>query len=442
MIAVASGCAQSLAGVGTYSGLKSAPDANLKIKGLKNGKPTDVDRIAGNAIDEIEKYWTTEYPKVFNGKKYKKVTGGLYSVDPDSSQSIPCAGDASAVKFNAFYCPSADVVAWDRVGLFPALKEKFGTFPIAMVLAHEWGHAIQARSNAPDTKTIVLETQADCYAGAWTRAARSSSNHFEIDRKSLDDALGGYLLFRDPVGSDPDDRRAHGNAFDRVSAFQEGFEQGPEHCKGFDDTRQFTETAFTRPDDANTNGNLPYDRVFSLGQPDIEAFWAKNFKTMFGKEWKSPKTTAFDGGSDSKRPSCAGKKVTRAVEYCADDNTIFYDDAQAFKRVYVKTGDFGPMTMLAVAYSQAVRSQLGKDITGGDPLMSSICLAGVYAGQTSQKPPGSDGIALSPGDLDEAVQALLTYGGTFFGVPSSAGFARISSFRQGFMDVKNCTGLK
>ena len=34
-------------------------------------------------------------------------------------------------------------------------------------MAHEYGHAIQARLGLDDQPTVVLEQQADCFAGSW-----------------------------------------------------------------------------------------------------------------------------------------------------------------------------------------------------------------------------------------------------------------------------------
>ena len=70
---------------------------------------------------------------------------------------------------NAFYCSAGDFVAWDEQTLLPKLRDQFGDFAVALVLAHEWGHAIQARTDTRLNATVYLEMQADCFAGAWTR---------------------------------------------------------------------------------------------------------------------------------------------------------------------------------------------------------------------------------------------------------------------------------
>ncbi|HEY9474448.1 MAG TPA: neutral zinc metallopeptidase [Mycobacteriales bacterium] len=436
----ASACTEVVPGVGTYSSLKNVPDAQIAIRGLPHGEPTEVDRVAGNAVSDIQDFWTEQMPTVF-GKRYRRISGGIYSVDPhDTDQRVPCVAEPSDITGNAFYCPQADAVAWDRVSLLPTLQKRFGTFPIAMVLAHELGHAIQSRTSEPGTRTIVIETQADCYAGAWTRAAQQGrAKHFEVDSTSLDEALGGYLLFRDPVGSDPNDEQAHGNAFDRVSAFQEGYEHGARHCRSFDDNRKFTEVPFQDIRDADQGGNEPFEQAMQDGPEDLARFWQATFGERYGGTWHPISgVRSFDGRNDSGRPRCAGTTITQAVRYCEQDRVLYFDSTGVLPDIYRRTGDFGPMTLIAVGYGQAVRSQLGLSTTGTDALTNEICLAGGYAGAVSRRPPDADGFTLSPGDLDESVQALLGFGGTSLGEPGSSGFGRIKAFREGFADIGNC----
>jgi Predicted metalloprotease len=435
-----SACTEVVPGVGTYSSLRTAPDARIQIQGLAHGTPTEVDRIAANAVSDIQDFWAEQMPKEF-GQRYRRISGGIYSVDPhDANQRVPCVAKPTDIAGNAFYCPQADAVAWDRVTLLPALQRRFGTFPIAMVLAHELGHAVQARTSEPGTRTIVIEAQADCYAGAWTRAAQQGgAKHFQVDSASLDQALGGYLLFRDPVGSDPNDEQAHGNAFDRVSAFQEGYEQGVSHCRDFNDRRTFTEVPFLDSRDAAVRGNESFAQAMQDGPADLARFWQSTFEDRYGSTWHPiAGVRGFDGGDDSKRPRCGAVTITQAVRYCEPDRTLYFDDTRVLPNIYRRTGDFGPMTLLAVGYGQAVRSQLGLSTTGTDALTNEICLAGGYAGAVSQRSADADGFALSPGDLDEAVQALLGFGGTALGEPGSSGFARIKAFREGFADIGNC----
>ena len=427
-----SGCAQQIPGLGRYSsGRTAVAHANVDIRGTDR---SEIDILAGDAIFDIEKFWTEQMPEVF-GKRYEKVKG-YYSVDPGGNQPAPCTDTASDIRGNAFYCPSQDIVAWDRKGLFPQLEEKFGPFLVAMVLAHEWGHAIQKRTKLPSNRTIVVEAQADCYAGAWTAyALRGGAPHFEIERPVLDDALSGYLLFRDPLGSDQDDRQAHGSGFDRISGFQDGFEQGAKFCAGIDDTRKFTQIRFIDPTDEARQGNLPFDETLRDGPKDIADYWAQAFERTYGRQWTP--LAAVDTYGDGTKPSCDGAEVD-AIEYCPTDDKV-YASTSSLRQVYDKTGDFGPMSLLGVAFGQAVRKRLGTTVNGEDALLGSICLAGSYAGDVFNKR-RTNAIVLSPGDLDEAIRALLDFAGQsgFFNARGTTGFDRVAAFRRGFNDIKGC----
>ncbi|MBI3687113.1 MAG: neutral zinc metallopeptidase [Actinobacteria bacterium] len=452
--AAASGCTQTVPGTGEYfTSSIAVADARTEIKGLPGGKPTAVDTIAGNAVADIQQFWTDEFPKVFNGRSYRSPQGGFYSVDPDHAADVPCVSSPDDIRGNAFYCPSRDIVAWDRTNLLPSLRSQFGPFLVAMVLAHEWGHVVQNKSHADPKRTIVDETQADCYAGSWTRwALEGQAPHFPIQRTELDEALSGYLLFRDPVGSSARDQDAHGNGFDRISAFQEGFEQGPKHCTTFDNNRQFTETGFTSTEDQQRNGNLPLDDqtgssgaaqpgAITLGKQDLNETWPTLYRKVYGSSFRVPAVTEHRAGQAT---TCAGSPVDKAVLYCAQSNTVYFDRS-ALRTVTekVRGSDYAPMTLIGIGYAESAAAQAGRSIDGADGLRRAICLDGAYTRVVTDRstaPSGTGGLILSPGDLDEAVEALLSFAGqdAYFGARSMAGFDRVQAFRQGFTDSRSC----
>jgi hypothetical protein len=85
-------------------------------------------------------------------------------------------------------------VQWDAEGLMAPLYEQFGDFTVALVLAHEWGHAIQERFGFDDSAnpTIVSELQADCLAGAWTGyVASGESDILVLEPGDLEEACPG-----------------------------------------------------------------------------------------------------------------------------------------------------------------------------------------------------------------------------------------------------------
>ena len=134
---------------------------------------------------------------------------------------------------NAFYCGNGDFIAFDEQALLPKLREHFGEFAVGLVLAHEFGHAVQARVGYDPPATVYFEQQADCVAGAWAQhVADSDDEDVHLSSSDLDTALAGLLTLSDPSGVDGAQEGAHGNGFDRVSAFQDGFEGGAPVCAG------------------------------------------------------------------------------------------------------------------------------------------------------------------------------------------------------------------
>ncbi|HKP90062.1 MAG TPA: neutral zinc metallopeptidase [Thermoleophilaceae bacterium] len=196
-------------------------------------------------IPQINAFWVRETGRVSSGARYSP-PGSLLSYDGNNAPG--CFGDVSEdMSGNAYYCPSllaaqscqlvasnrrfcvgGDVVAWDRAGLmFPFFRE-IGGLAAALVLAHEWGHLAQARvfPEFAYTTTIRNELQADCYSGSWAR---------EMKRKGYLD-IGDFNqtleLFERAGGAgdawlDPD---SHGNQFQRIRSFTQGFEQGSKGC--------------------------------------------------------------------------------------------------------------------------------------------------------------------------------------------------------------------
>jgi predicted metalloprotease len=52
-------------------------------------------------------------------------------------------------------------------------------------LAHEWGHAIQGRSNFT-ARTVTKDLQADCFAGAWAKHAKDDKDDKVFDVTAAD----------------------------------------------------------------------------------------------------------------------------------------------------------------------------------------------------------------------------------------------------------------
>ena len=398
----------------------------------------DVDVVARNALADLEQFWTERFPDVF-GLEFTLLQGGYFSVDPglsdprDYPDGVGCGADPLEAENNAFYCrsdraPHSDSITYDRTFL-GELAGEYGRFIPALVMAHEFGHAVQTRVGGPSS-SIGIETQADCLAGAWTAwVAAGKAEHSRLRAPELDELLRGYFLLRDPVGTSTAEESAHGSYFDRVSAFQDGFDDGPDTCRdGFGPDRVFTQGQFTRDSDLATGGNAPYVDLLDIVELSLPTVWEQAFSEVFGEKFTAPEIRPFDGQA----PDCA-PDPDRELVYCSGDHLVAFDQTDFAPGAY-DLGDFALATGIAIPYSLAGRDQLGLSTDDEKAVRSALCLTGWYAAKVYNGEAGKD-VLISPGDVDESVQFLLTYGGDPDVLPdvSLTGFQQVDLFRNGFL---------
>ena len=403
-----------------------------------------IDQFARNALADLNTFWSQAYPEFF-GEDFTPLAGGYFSVDSQAldesaypETGIGCAGSPTtpdSVADNAFYDPACDLIAFDRA-LLEELSTDYGRFLVPVVMAHEFGHAMQGRFGfAASGRSIQDETQADCLAGAWTGwVASGESEHVSIRTPELDDVVRGFLLLRDDVGSDPEDCQAHGSYFDRVSAFYEGFDGGVAPCRdAYGVDRLFTAATFDETEEQN-QGNAPYPQIVQWTGDTLPAFWAAVFDQELGAEFDPPALAAFD----TTAPDCGELGVEdRDLGYCASDATVYYDQTELTRPAHEELGDFAVATALSLPYALAAREQADLSTDDGAATRSAVCLTGWF---TAQWYNGAFAdtleVVLSPGDVDEAVQFLLTYGveDEVFPDVSASGFELVGAFRRGFLE--------
>ncbi|KOV78930.1 neutral zinc metallopeptidase [Nocardia sp. NRRL S-836] len=442
---LATGCTAGIPGRPRAARVVKQQSTNptIQVRGTDNGR---IDKLAATALTDIEAFWTDSFQSTF-GKPWKKLTGGYYSVDTADSTAKPppCTQKAADVEGNAFYCPSADAIAWDRASLLPVLEDRFGEAAVVVVLAHEMGHAVQnrmgitpeAERREPDKyPTILTEAQADCFAGSFIRSVTDGkAEHLDIGTDALDKALGALITFRDPVGTSPEDEQAHGSAFDRVAAFQDGYEQGTRFCAAMSvQNRTFTQRAFTSTRDRANGGNLPFSEMLESVTPDLDGYF-KTLATSQNKTWPTVRAEAAES-----EPSCSGDQGP--VAYCPSDKTVKIDTKDELPALHKELGDYATGTLIATRYALAELAVLGKPTEGEDASKAALCLAGAYTGAVFQR---QDGFGLSPGDFDEAVTVLLRFDyaarDATGGDAVDPGFERVARFREGVFEGPKKCGL-
>lgn len=399
-----------------------------------NGDASDpVNKLAIEAIADLQQYWSEQYPEIYDGD-YEPVEGGFFAAVPSSGDLPPCVESVDHISQNAFYCPSKDVVAWDAEGLFPELRDRFGDFAIPVALAHEWGHAVQARSNFT-ARTVTQELQADCFAGAWARHAQDD-DVFDVKSGDLDGALAGILYVRDTPGTSNLDPNAHGSGFDRVGAFQDGYDNGLSRCKDYrDDEPMVLELPFNDAQDAAAGGDAPYDSIVNGVPYDLEDYWTQVYPELTeGQAW--PPMRGLEAFSPDNPPMCGDQSAEGfALFYCVADDYVGWDNVGAMPEVYRRGGDYAVATLLATQYGLAALTRLGDESDEKTSTLRGDCLAGGYtASVLIYNRPDTSTYHISPGDLDEGIMALLVFRGEGDTERQGAGFARVRAFREGVME--------
>jgi predicted metalloprotease len=427
----------------------AAPDSRL-------GGHTDATsgEVVKAAISDVSAFWQRTYEDLY-GTPFQPISGGFWPYGPDTVQP-PCGQPEPTyrdIAGNAFYCPGADLIAWDEATLIPELYDEFGGFTIGIVLAHEFGHAIQARAGTTGNDTVVLELQADCFAGAWARdVEEGNAEHFDLTADALDEALAGFLALRDGVGTSAEDPRAHGAGFDRIGSFVDGYESGVNRCAAYPEDAAtgdlvVVEVPYERQDDYERGGNLPLDELGPILVEDLEGFWTNLFEAE-GEDWtKIAGVEPIDAADPDAGCEDHLGDLNRSF-YCVDDNTIYVDEADLIPALN-EIGDYAVATEIARAYAFAAQARLGSDESTAATNLNADCLTGFYAssGFYGDREDEEQALTLSPGDLDEAVIAFLLNSDAGSDVDDGdvsvgTAFQRFRAYRDGFISgLPACNAL-
>jgi predicted metalloprotease len=375
---------------------------------LRN-EPEPLPRVAHATIASLRTYWSAEMPKLYD-KEFRDLAGGFQAKTPDSP-AWTCNDERltyADIRGNAFYCGGQDddYIAYDAAFLLPQLNRGFGSLTPAVVLAHEMGHAIQARARV-DAPSVVAELQADCFAGAWVAYARSSpSDPVVVNAEALDSSVRAIPLLRDQPGTPATNPQAHGLGFDRVNAYQTGYAQGAAECATFPDGNVVvTELPFD-PIEAQTGGNVPITDVIPFVTDHLDAFWSASLSRLSATAAYRPPRRAPQPALAL--PPCAddpGYDKDAVTAYCVPSNTVAYA-AAPLVRLDTEIGDLAPGAALSLSWARAAQSQAGLETSGGEAELQQVCFTGAWVSSLASDPDLP--FRLSPGDVDEVLLAVLS----------------------------------
>ncbi len=216
----------------------SAPPAIRHIGPVGPASRSD-DAAVDGVLADLNAYWAATLPQLF-GTPFRPLAG-YASIDSTAAAGTSfCISSPDQIAGNAYYCPSGDAIVYDSAGLIPVLLGHYGVAALTAALAHEFGHAIQARigptaaqrsADPPSYPGILVEAQGDCYAGsflAWVVGGHAT--HVRLPASSMIRAVAPLLDFRDPVATAVADPTAHGLSLDRLTAILLGYSGGALAC--------------------------------------------------------------------------------------------------------------------------------------------------------------------------------------------------------------------
>jgi uncharacterized protein len=231
------------AGSGSYSS-SSAPTTRAGSGATAACSVDASSKAACNAFSSADKTWGALFQQ--SGKRFVQPKLVFYSGNGQSG----CGAAQSAM--GPFYCPSDQGIYLDT-SFFQELANRFqakGDFAQDYVIAHEFGHHIQnllgtsdrvssqqARSSRTDGNrlSVMLELQADCYAGVWAAANRDRLDPGDIEEgMTAARAIGDDTLQKESQGRVVPDSFTHGTSEQRMTWLKRGMDTGdPNQCNTF-----------------------------------------------------------------------------------------------------------------------------------------------------------------------------------------------------------------
>lgn len=404
------------------------------------------------SLADIDAWLQAEYEPVF-GEPYVPLEGKVWAGYPERSDQIPGCGEPvtsydELQQFVAFYCPLGDFIVYDdgETGLLAQLANDFGAATIGIVLAHEYGHAIQARTGALQLNlpTVATEQQADCIAGAWAgRAADGLAAGVPFTDDDIRAGLIAMIRVQDPVGIDPTEAGGHGSGFDRVGAFAVGFQEGLVRCERLiDEPLPLTPLQFLSEEDILSGGNADFgfgeNELFGFLVPDLNLLFDNDLQRQF-PNFTQLELVSVQSLSDVDCDSPFGL-FELGAELCSATNTVYLNEPVARQR-YEEFGDFAPGYLLGVMWAEHAQITNDSPLRGEDRQLQNDCLVGAWV-QTVIPDPDTGALPtprdpdrtalVSPNDLTEAIQTVIVIGDPsrstdILGSP----FEKTDAFRRG-----------
>jgi uncharacterized protein len=242
--------------VGYCAGIDVTPlmDMGRPIETVVEGNLSQEDQREGEFVSVVladtENVWSRVFADQLNADYHPPVLVLFSQVTPS-----PCGGASGAT--GPFYCPLDQKVYLDT-NFFVTMHRQLGAggdFAAAYVVAHEVGHHVQnelgileqttqvrARmSNAESNRvSVMVELQADCFAGIWSRYAQELLG--TLERGDVAEAMNAAKQIGDDTLQRNAGRRpmphtfTHGTSQQRQEWYARGYQTGRlDQCDTFSD---------------------------------------------------------------------------------------------------------------------------------------------------------------------------------------------------------------
>ena len=429
-----------------------------------NKPPQPWDDFLSVALADVEVWLQSEFEPAF-GIPFEPLEGGIFAAFPERTAPIPGCGTANSTfediqAGGAIYCFLGDFIAYDDTseGVVGSLASTFGPVTFGLVLAHEYGHALQDRTGAlrrNDLNTVDLEQQADCVAGAWAgRANAGLAPGIAFDDNDVRSGLISMISIEDPIGTDPTSPGGHGSGFDRVGAFQVGFQEGLARCAPLvDDPLPLTPVLF---DPRDPQGDAPFgfgvDDLFTFLVEDLNLLYDNDLDSTFA-DFRPLELVSVQAESEISCDSPTGY-FDLGVELCSENDTVYLNEPVS-RGLYDRFGDFGPAYLLGIAWAEHVQNTSNSSRTGEGRQLQNDCLTGAWVrtvipvlDENGNPVPDADGkvqlpqprdpgrgVSVSAGDLTEAILTSIVIGDPEVDTDVlGSAFEKIDAFRRGTLE--------
>ncbi|CUR54402.1 exported hypothetical protein [metagenome] len=215
----------------------SASTAAPSTEGMVGGDQSpDMATFLTSVLTDIDQFWAGVF---VNAGLAENQVSYVFPAPGESVQSA-CNGGIQTDDSAAFYCPPDDTIVISQAaatqiwqGQMTAdpnntASHESGDFSVALVVAHEYAHALQEELGLTASETRKTELQADCLAGVWANSAYYKGM---LEGGDVEEGIAALELVGDYDYADPGH---HGTPEERVNAFLNGYNTGQGNaCDGY-----------------------------------------------------------------------------------------------------------------------------------------------------------------------------------------------------------------